>query len=116
MLQMEAYMIDWVTRAIVNAEAAYIAANANLPPGQTLRTWPSAQTTLNQWRMMVVTNGGQGLRFAAATYSATVQLPQPPGGASGGSTGGGGTGGGGTGGGSTGGGGTGGGGTSSRIS
>ena len=87
-------MIGWVTDAIDTAEAAYVAANARLPPGQTLRTWASVQTTLNQWRTMVVTNDGQGLRFAAATYSAAVQLLQPPGGAGGGGTGGGGTGGG----------------------
>ena len=83
-------MIGWVTQAITTAEAAYVAANANLPPGQTLRTWPSVQNTLRQWRTMVVNNNGQGLRFSLATYSAAIQLPQPPGGAGGGGTGGGG--------------------------
>lgn len=83
-------MIGWATQAITTAEAAYMAANANLPGGQTLRTWASVQTTLNRWRTMVVTNGGRGLRSAAATYSAAIQLPQPPSGAGGGGTGGGG--------------------------
>ena len=98
MRQMETFMIGWVASALDTVEAAYVAANAspNLPPGQTLSTWASVQATLNQWRTMVVTNNGQGLRFAAATYSAAIQLPQPPGGAGGGGTGGGGTGGGGT--------------------
>ena len=55
-------MIDWVTSAIENSEAAYMAANAspNLPQGQILRTWASVWTTLNQWRTMVITNGGAG--------------------------------------------------------
>ena len=90
MRRMENYMIGWVAQAITTAEAAYVAANANLPQGLTLSTWASVQTTLNQWRTMVVMNNGQGLRFSAATYSAAVQLPQPPGGAGGGGTGGGG--------------------------
>ena len=71
-------MINWMDEAIDDAFAAYLQANNNLPAGQTLNTWPSVQNTLNQWRAMV-NNGGQGLRFAQAMYSAAIQLLQPPG-------------------------------------
>ncbi|KAI9747244.1 MAG: hypothetical protein M4579_007499 [Chaenotheca gracillima] len=89
MRRMEDFMIDWVAETIDIAEDAYMTANGNLPGGGTLSTWASLRATLNQWRAMVITNGGQGLRFARALYSATFQPPQPPGGSGGGGTGGG---------------------------
>ena len=79
MRRMEDYMRNWVDEAIDDAFAAYLQANNNLPDGQTLNTWASVQNTLNLWRTMV-NNNGQGLRFDPAMYSATMQLPQPPGG------------------------------------
>ena len=72
-------MINWVDEVIDDALAAYLQANNNLPRGQTLNTWASVQSTLNQWLTMV-NNNGQGLRFSQAMYSAAVQLPQFPGG------------------------------------
>ena len=81
--RMEEYMIDWMDDAIDDAFAGYLQANARLPGGQTLNTWPSVRNTLDQWRQMM-NNNGQGLRFSQALYSAFILLPQPPGGGGGG--------------------------------
>ncbi|MCJ1456786.1 hypothetical protein MMC28_007151 [Mycoblastus sanguinarius] len=81
--RMEEYMINWMDDAIDDAFAAYLQANARLPGGQTLNTWPSVRNTLDQWRQMM-NNNGQGLRFNQALYSAFIPLPQPPGGGGGG--------------------------------
>ncbi|MCJ1474244.1 hypothetical protein MMC13_002902 [Lambiella insularis] len=81
--RMEEYMINWMDDAIVDAFAAYLQANARLPGGQTLNTWPSVRNTLDQWRQMM-NNNGQGLRFNQVLYSASIPLPQPPGGGGGG--------------------------------